>query len=435
MDVGQSPRASARLMAALFAAAGLVALANALVPQPVAARNATVLAGLSALAMAVVAWLLPWGRWPPWATIGLAPPAFGIIVFANVAADTPSYTYGVFFVVVYLWLGLTMAPRVPLALAPLATATYIAPFLVGSRHDTDALTSTFVAIPVCVLVGEVLAGTMARVRKAHAATQETEAALRDALAERMRLDRLKSQFVAVVSHELRTPLTSIYASLEMLVDDLTDQPAPVRRLLDISLGSTQRLARLIDDLLDLQRIEAGRARLNRRACDGGNLARLAVELMAPAAGVAGLALRAETEPGELLADPDRIVQTLTNLIGNAVKFTPSGGSIRVSTVRDGGDLRFAVVDDGPGVPGDRLEAIFEPFVQVDGSDSRAKDGTGLGLAICRDLVTMHGGRIWAASVPGQGAEFYFTVPLAEAQAGESAQLGVGAPAAPAATPR
>src|SRR6266536_3471397 len=178
MDLGQSPRAAARLVAAL------VALANALVPQPAGARDATVLAGLAALAVAAVACCLPWGRWPAWATIGLAPPAFAIIVFANVAADTPSYTYGVFFVVVYLWLGLTMAPRVPLALAPLATAAYVAPFLLGGRHDPDALTSTFVAIPVCVLVGEVLAGTMARVRRAHAATQETEAALRDALAER-----------------------------------------------------------------------------------------------------------------------------------------------------------------------------------------------------------------------------------------------------------
>jgi signal transduction histidine kinase len=434
MDVGQSPRASARLVAALFAAAGIVALANALVPQPAGARAATVLIGLADLVVAGVTWLLPWDRWPSWSTITLAPLAFAIIVFANVAADTPSYTYGVFFVVVYLWLGLTMAPRVPLALAPLATAAYIAPFVFGSRHDPDALTSTFVAIPVCVLVGEVLAGTMARVRKAHAATQETEAALRDALAERMRLDRLKSQFVAVVSHELRTPLTSIYASLEMLVDDLAEQPAAVRRLLDISLGSTQRLARLIDDLLDLQRIEAGRARLNRRPCDGASLARMAVELMVPAAADAGLSLRAETESGELLADSDRIVQTLTNLIGNAVKFTPSGGSIRVSTVRTGDGLRFGVVDDGPGVPADRLEAIFEPFVQVDGSDSRAKDGTGLGLAICRDLVAMHGGRIWAESDLGRGAEFYFTVPLAGAAGDAEAPLTAGAGSA-ASTPR
>jgi signal transduction histidine kinase len=412
VDVGGSNRASARLAAVLFAVAGLLALANALSPQAAGHRGPTVLVGLADLAVAVAAWLLPWDRWPRWSTGTLAPPAFAIIVFANAVADMPAYTYGVFFVVVYLWIGLTMPPRVPLLLAPLATGTYVAPFLTGQGHRPGALASTFVAIPVCVLVGELLARTLTRARRAHVATRESEAALRAALAERERLDRLKSQFVAVVSHELRTPLTSIYASLEMLLDELAPDPSGPRRLLDIALSNTGRLARLIDDLLDLQRIEGGRVKLNRRPCDGASLARVAAELMGPAAAEARIRLTVRTESGQLVADPDRIVQTLTNLIGNALKFTQPGGSVQLRTSRHGGELLFSVRDDGRGIPADRLEDIFEPFEQVDASDSRHHGGTGLGLAICRQLVARHGGRIWAESRPGEGSKFCFTLPLA-----------------------
>jgi len=229
VDVGGSNRASARLAAVLFAVAGLLALANAMSPQAAGHRTPTELVGLADLVVAAAAWLLPWDNWPSWSTITLAPPAFAIIVFANAVADMPPYTYGVFFVVVYLWIGLALAPRVPLLLAPVATAAYVTPFLTGSGYGADAFASTFVAIPVCVLVGELLARTLRRVRQAHVATRASAAALRQALVERERLDRLKSQFVAVVSHELRTPLTSIYASLEMLRDDLGDGPGTVWR--------------------------------------------------------------------------------------------------------------------------------------------------------------------------------------------------------------
>jgi signal transduction histidine kinase len=431
VDVGGSNRASARLAAVLFAVAGLLALANALSPQAAGHRTPTELVGLADLVVAAAAWLLPWDHWPSWSTIALAPPAFAIIVFANAVADMPPYTYGVFFVVVYLWIGLTMAPRIPLLLAPLATAAYVTPFLTGSGYGADAFASTFVAIPVCLLVGELLARTLRRVRQANVAARASAAALGQALVERERLDRLKSRFVAVVSHELRTPLTSIYASLEMLHDDLPPDSSGLRRLLDISVSNTERLSRLIDDLLDLQRIEAGQVRLNRRPCDGASLVRVAAELMAPAARDAGIRLTVQTESGRLVADPDRVVQTLTNLIGNALKFTEPGGNVRLRTSRRDGELWFAVRDDGRGIPADRLQSIFEPFEQVDASDARDRGGTGLGLAICRDLVAQHGGRIWAESTLGDGSEFTFTLPLAAgAEPALDQPIGVGSPSDP-----
>jgi PAS domain S-box-containing protein len=234
--------------------------------------------------------------------------------------------------------------------------------------------------------------------------------------ERREVDRMKDEFVSVVSHELRTPLTAIRGSLGLLAAGKAGEvPERGQRMLDIAVQNTDRLIRLINDILDLERIESGKVGMEPRLVNAAELAHNAAEVMLPMAERAGVGLFVEAEAVRLLADADRILQVLTNLISNAVKFSPPGASVEVRVEPVGGEARFRVADQGRGIPEDRLESIFERFQQVDSSDSRQKGGTGLGLAICRTIVTQHGGRIWAESAPGEGSTFHFTIPLAEAQ--------------------
>ena len=235
------------------------------------------------------------------------------------------------------------------------------------------------------------------------------------ITERLAIERMKDEFVSTVSHELRTPLTSIRGALGLLsgglLGDVTERG---RRMLNIAVTSTDRLVRLINDILDLERISLGRAQLNRRVTTAAALMRDAADGLQAVADRAGVSVEVLADPTPLWVDSDRIVQTLTNLIGNAVKFSPRGSSVRVSGRADdqGAAFIFSVVDDGRGIPAEKLQTIFERFQQVDASDSRDKGGSGLGLAICRSIVSAHAGTIWAESRLGEGSAFRFTVPLA-----------------------
>ncbi|HEX2202131.1 MAG TPA: ATP-binding protein, partial [Longimicrobium sp.] len=235
------------------------------------------------------------------------------------------------------------------------------------------------------------------------------------VAERREVDRMKDEFVSVVSHELRTPLTSIRGSLGLLAAGKAGEiPERGRRMLEIAVQNTDRLIRLINDILDLERIRSGGIGLERRRVDARELAWHAAEVMQAMAERAGVSLAVWAEEVAVDADADRILQVLTNLISNAVKFSPAGAAVEVTVERVGEVALFEVADRGRGIPPDRVEAIFEPFQQVDSSDARQKGGTGLGLAICRSLVEQHGGRIWAESEPGMGSTFSFTLPGADA---------------------
>ena len=236
------------------------------------------------------------------------------------------------------------------------------------------------------------------------------AAFRD-VTDRREVDRMKDEFVSVVSHELRTPLTSIRGSLGLLAGGAVGElPEGGRRMVDIAVENTDRLIRLINDILDIERIESGTVVLHKERCEVAALVAESLRVVMPLADAATVDLGLAKVEGVVWADADRIVQTLTNLLSNAVKFSPIGGVVTLSATRDDGDILFRVVDEGRGIPTDQLESIFQRFQQVDASDSRQKGGTGLGLAICRSLVEQHGGRIWAESEPGQGATFSFTLP-------------------------
>lgn len=230
--------------------------------------------------------------------------------------------------------------------------------------------------------------------------------------ERRALDRMKDEFISTVSHELRTPLTSLRAALGLITGgSLNTRPEKLRQMLDIATGNTDRLVRLVNDILELERIGSGKAELHYTMCSADDLFRRAAALQQAEASKAQLRITFNSQGVNVWADPDRVLQTLSNLISNAIKFSQPGTEIHLRAKRvDANEAEIQVRDQGRGIPEDKLESIFERFHQVDASDSRTMGGTGLGLAICRSIVAQHGGRIWATSTLGKGSTFHFTLP-------------------------
>ncbi len=233
---------------------------------------------------------------------------------------------------------------------------------------------------------------------------------------RREVDRLKNEFLSVVSHELRTPLTSIRGSLGLLSGGvLGDLPEPAGAMVNRALRSSERLSRMINDILDLERIESGNLALEVLPHDVDELLSIADREMADFAASRGVILvRSAGCPARVLADHDRIVQALTNLIGNAVKFSPPSSVVELGAVEDRGTIVMRVSDHGRGIPADRLETIFDRFEQVDSSDIRQQGGSGLGLAICRGIVERHGGRVWLESELGVGTTAWLALQAAPA---------------------
>ncbi|MGL5833742.1 MAG: PAS domain S-box protein [Waterburya sp.] len=233
------------------------------------------------------------------------------------------------------------------------------------------------------------------------------------ITERKTIEQMKSEFISVASHEMRTPLTAIHGVLRLLAAGRLGQLSePGAKMAEIALRNGDRLVHLVNDILDLERIESGRDEINRQPCDSAELIQLAIDTIAPMAAEQQIILKTKSPSIKLLADRDRIVQTLSNLISNGIKFSPTNSTILISSQLVQQNVLFAVQDKGRGIPQDKLESIFERFQQVDASDSRQKGGTGLGLAICRHIVEQHQGQIWADSICGEGSTFFFTLPQA-----------------------
>lgn len=279
------------------------------------------------------------------------------------------------------------------------------------------------------------------------------------ITERQVIERMKDEFISVVSHELRTPLTSIHGALNLLSSGLVNtQSDKGRRVIEIAAESAERLVRLVNDILELERLESGKISLSKQLCNAAELIEKATDMMQVMGTRAGITLSVSSLAIQLNVDSDRIIQVLTNLIGNAIKFSARGSTVWLSVELVTGNwglgagnssefvlpfarlasltvlsselesstqhssslslisnptVLFTVKDQGRGIPIDKIESIFERFHQVDASDSRKKGGTGLGLAICRSIVQQHGGRIWVESTLGEGSTFYFTLPVTE----------------------
>jgi signal transduction histidine kinase len=234
-----------------------------------------------------------------------------------------------------------------------------------------------------------------------------------------RAERVKSEFVSTVSHELRTPVTSIRGSLGMLAGPLSaglsDKQKP---LVDIALRNADRLTLLVNDILDIEKIESGSLAFDFQACDLNQLLREAAETNRAYAEAREVMLALGTLPRPLLvwADPNRIQQVMSNLVSNAVKFSDPNGIVTITAEQSGDTARVSVHDRGPGVPEAFKARIFERFAQADASDARAKGGTGLGLAIAQAIVLKHGGKLQFESAPGS-TTFTFSMPLCSTDGG------------------
>ncbi len=231
--------------------------------------------------------------------------------------------------------------------------------------------------------------------------------------EREPLEQLQDNFITTVSHELRTPLTSINGSLALLTAGLLErQPERAERMLRIAADNAERLARLVDDVLDVERLASGAAPLDLQRCDAQALVRQAVEAQREQAEAKQVTVR--VHDGARVAfdgDPRRVQQVIEHLVSNAVKFSEPAATVEVRVEAADKDVRFSVRDHGRGIPRDKLDVIFERFRQLDVSDARPTGGAGLGLSICKSIVEAHGGLIRAASDgEGAGAELSFVLP-------------------------
>lgn len=261
-------------------------------------------------------------------------------------------------------------------------------------------------------------------KSAEAAREQLIGRLQEANEKLQSIDRVKSNFISMVSHELRTPLTTIKAFVELMLVKKEMSDVQKRKLMATVNVEADRLARLISDLLDLARIEAGALQLQKEQVLLEELVHDVVEGMAVLFEKRGLRVTTECEAGMpgVAGDRDRLVQVVTNILSNAVKFTQPGGTIRVALRKEHAPQPRVVAeisDTGIGIEEDNLERIFEKFHRADDKQTAGVEGTGLGLAISREIVERHGGTIWATSTYGKGSTFSFTLPLAEDASSDS----------------
>lgn len=240
--------------------------------------------------------------------------------------------------------------------------------------------------------------------------------------ERKALERLKDELVSTVSHELRTPLASLrgFAELMLTRDFSLEQQ---REFLTIILNESKRLADLIDDFLDLQRIEAGRQEYHFKPLDLLSVVRETIAVFQANSNGIAMHLLKEPIPPPVHADADRLRQVLLNLLSNAVKFSPRGGDITIGTRHEGADVIVWIHDQGIGIASDAVPKLFTKFFRENNKETHKISGTGLGLALVKRIITAHGGQIWVESAPGKGSTFFFTLPVVTATTASSHQSG------------
>ena len=399
---GELPKLVAgRLAGILYVAGGLISLSRLLLAAPDQYNRAgIVVVSAAAVVTGLVALRAPWDRWPRQASLVLVPIAFLLIGLVN-AFGTDPFSFGIFFVMAFVWIGVAHPRWTSIKFAPLAAAAYFASLMAGPFKALGP-SSTILTIPACVVVGEVLASLGARARLyASALLEERE------VTERLRsLDEMKNTFLNAVSHELRTPLTSILGfavTLQLNRGQMT--PEEHEELLGRLARNARKLEHLLSDLLDLDRLNRGVIQTRHQAVRVDLLVQEAVESM----DLGGRTTSVEGEPVSIAADPPKVERIIENLVANALKHAPASTPVRVKVGRHREGVLISVEDGGPGVPSELRETIFEPFQRGNGADP-AHPGTGIGLSLVRRFAELHGGSAWVTDSPSGGASFRVFLP-------------------------
>ncbi len=417
--VGERNLAAARVAALLVAAlmpAGVV-LDWITHPEMVGPFLPLRLAGSAASLGAFALSYVPWARRSPFA-LGVIPVLACTvpieIMIESLEGYSSPYYAGLNLAVLGVGIVFTWSLREIVAVCTLVISVWLVPTL--AAYDSLELGPFFNNLYFLLLTAVIaVAGNTSRYRlsrrefEARAEVARTSRELEAALSRLTELDRLKSEFFANISHELRTPLTLILAPVE---DRLSrGAEGPDREAHEVVRRNAQRLLRLIDDLLDLSRIDAGRLRLVVGPVDLAAMAEQAELAFRPAASARGVRLVVEADPVEdVHGDPHRLEMVLSNLLGNALKFTPEGGTVTLRLGGDAGRVRLSVSDTGGGIAPEDLPRIFQRFYQASGSARRSSGGVGIGLALARELAELHGGTLEVESELGRGTTFVLGLP-------------------------
>lgn len=387
-----------RLAAVFFTGSGVLGLVTLPLPAPGSNPGATAAVSAVALALGTAIWLAQWERWPRRASLGIVPPAFALIALGNVFGGADLHTYGVFFVVAFVWIGIAHPSRTSAAMAPLAAAAYILPLFFLPGSIAAGLSSAAITIPVCVLVGEGIAWGVGRLEQI-----ELALARERARTERLReLDELKDKFLSTVSHELRTPITICRGHLEVLDDGAGEQE--VRAVREMLIDELGLMGRLVEDLTTLAwGDDRALLRLESLALDS-----FMSSMTAKAEAILGDRIRVTpaSQDATLRADPQRLTQAVVNLLQNVADHAKGDGPVHLGVRGESSSWRFEVTDDGGGLPPGDEQAVFEAF----SSGSSHAGGTGLGLSIVRGIARAHGGGSGVVNRPGQGATFWIRIP-------------------------
>jgi signal transduction histidine kinase len=391
-------RLSGRLAALFFAGSGVLGLIT--LPLPAPRPNATAVAAVCAVALALgtAFWFAPWERWPQQATLGIVPVAFTLVALGNVFGGADLHLYGVFFVVAFVWIGMSQPQRTAAVMAPLAAVAYIVPLLVLPGNLEDGLSGAAIAIPVCVLVGEGIAWGVSRLKQMELALRYE----RDRTERLRELDEMKDNFLSAVSHELRTPITICRGHLEVLDEGAGEQE--IRAVKEMLVDELSLMGRLVADLTTLAWAD-GRAwlRIESQPMDG-----FMTGMTAKAETILGKRVRVQPWTGNatLRADPQRLAQALVNLLQNAADHAKGDEPVRFGVQAGPSGWLFEVADDGGGLPQGDEGAVFEPF----STGSSRHGGMGLGLSIVKGIAQAHGGRCGVINRPGHGAAFWIRIP-------------------------
>jgi signal transduction histidine kinase len=389
-----------RLAAVFFAGSGALGLITLPLPAPRANEAAMGVVCTAAVIVGIAVWFAPWEKWPRQASLAVAPPAFALIALSNTFGGADMHNYSLFFVVTFVWIGMSQPPRTSLALAPLAAAAYILPLFTMRGDFWAGLSSAAMSIPVCVLVGEGIAWGVGRHEQVALALQRE----RDLAGQLRELDEMKDAFLSAVSHELRTPITICRGHLEVLEDGASEME--VRAVKETLVDELALMGRLVEDLATLAQVD--------------DRALLRLEPVPVNCFLYGTAAKAEPILGERLrvdefgtegvtvrADPQRLSQALLNLVRNAAEHAAGHGPVRLRATGEQASVLFEVADSGGGVPPGQEQKLFEPFT----TGSSGSGGTGLGLAIVRGIARAHGGEAGVDNRPGLGATFWIRIPV------------------------